>query len=92
MYVRVLMLRFATCTCTYLCINQPLSNYMYVYIYMYTYMYVNDNHTHISCINFIYFISASPLTFWLLNIQNGRQIYPPHILPVSPNAKLEWIG
>ena len=32
------------------------------------------------------------LTVWVLDIKKRKQLHPPHALPLSHKAKLEWIG
>lgn len=32
------------------------------------------------------------LHVWILDVKRQKQLHPPHILPLSHHAKLEWIG
>ena len=32
------------------------------------------------------------LTVWVLDVQRKKELHPPHSLPLSHSATLEWIG
>ena len=61
--------------------------------WLYLLMHLSNIHVlHLYLFVLFLDILESSLSVWVLDVGQRREVYPPHQLPLTHKAKLEWIG